>query len=92
MRLVRAVLGAAFALSLLCGAARAEDWKPVSAEDLQLKELPDAKGAHAAILYYEDILNDKSRSSQSTSGSRSCLKRARSTPISSCRAIGAISR
>jgi hypothetical protein len=59
MRLVRAVLGAAFALSLMCGAVRAEDWKPVSAEDLQLKEVPDAKGAHAAILYYEDILNDK---------------------------------
>lgn len=63
MRLVRRVLGAvfalSFALSLMGGTARAEDWKPVSAEDLQLKELPDAKGAHAAILYYEDILNDK---------------------------------
>jgi uncharacterized protein YfkK (UPF0435 family) len=59
MRLFRAATCAIFALLALSTIAVADDWKPISPEDLQLKEIPGAKGAHAAILYYEDVLNDK---------------------------------
>jgi len=59
MRLGQLILGAALALATLCTVAVAEDWKPVSPEELQMKEVPGAKGAHAVILYYEDIYNDK---------------------------------
>jgi hypothetical protein len=52
-------LTTALLAALCCVAAVAEDWKPVSPDDLQIKELAGAKGAHAAILYYEDIYNDK---------------------------------
>src|SRR5690348_5016665 len=59
MRLIRTTLCAALGVMMMCLAALAEDWKPVSPEELQMKEVPGAKGAHAAILYYEDLLNDK---------------------------------
>src|ERR1700741_429689 len=59
MRLIRTTLCAALALMVFCLAASAEDWKPISPEELQMKEVPGAKGAHAAILYFEDTLNDK---------------------------------
>src|SRR4051812_30010966 len=44
---------------LLCPARSvAEDFKPISPEELQLKEMPGAPGAHAVILEYNNYQDD----------------------------------
>jgi Domain of Unknown Function with PDB structure (DUF3857)/Transglutaminase-like superfamily len=55
-RLLFALISALILLSL--PACAGDDWQPVSPEELQMKTVPGAEGAHAVILYYENILND----------------------------------
>jgi hypothetical protein len=47
-----------FLVCLPAAAARAGDWKPVPAEELQLKDSPTHPGAHAIILYREEYSDD----------------------------------
>ncbi|MGH9746991.1 MAG: DUF3857 domain-containing protein [Candidatus Acidiferrales bacterium] len=56
----------AIGMSLLLGAVFAsrpapagEDWQPISQEDLALKDNPASPGAHAMILYREELINAK---------------------------------
>ena len=59
MRRLRFAFVLIFSLILCCLPALAgDDWKPISPEELQMTSVPGAEGAHAVILYYEDILND----------------------------------
>jgi len=36
-----------------------DEWQPISQEDLALKDNPASPGAHAMILYREDVINAK---------------------------------
>ena len=53
------------AVILLCGglgsrsAPAGDDWLPIAPEDLALKDNPASPGAHAMILYREDMINAK---------------------------------
>ncbi len=46
-------IGLVLALMILVPAFGAEDWQPISKEDLALKDNPASPGAHAMILYRE---------------------------------------
>lgn len=63
-RTVQFILGLAFAAALLVvvipGAMRAaDDWQPISPEDLALTDNPNDPGANAMILYRESIVSAK---------------------------------
>src|SRR5271154_2419019 len=65
MKRHRAIIYFFVMLVLLCGAFGArrapagDDWLPVAPEDLALKDNPASPGAHAMILYREDVINAK---------------------------------
>ena len=46
-------IGLVLTLTVLIPALRAQDWQPISKEDLALKDNPASPGAHAMILYRE---------------------------------------
>ncbi len=48
-----------FSLLIAVPSFAAEDWQPVSKEDLAMKDFPPFPGAHAVILYRKDDRNDK---------------------------------
>jgi hypothetical protein len=50
------LLGVVFAPRRVPGG---EEWQPISPEDLALKDNPASPGAHAMILYREDVINAK---------------------------------
>ncbi len=53
-------IGLVLALMILVPALGAEDWQPISKEDLALKDNPTKPGAHAMILYRENNVDNQS--------------------------------
>lgn len=62
MRIVRFGLFCLFlAAASACFADQKEDWLPITAEDLQIKDVPGNPGASAVQLYYANFIDDSSR-------------------------------
>jgi Domain of Unknown Function with PDB structure (DUF3857)/Transglutaminase-like superfamily len=59
MRSLTAAAVCLLSISVLPAVSRATDFRPVDPEEIQLKEVPGAKGAHAVLLYYEDVEDDQ---------------------------------
>jgi hypothetical protein len=59
------IVGVVLTLMLACAALwlrptpAGDEWQPISQEDLGLKDNPAGPGAHAMILYREDVINAK---------------------------------
>jgi len=59
------IVGVVLTLMLACAAVwlrptpAGDEWQPISQEDLGLKDNPASPGAHAMILYREDVINAK---------------------------------
>lgn len=56
-KLIAIVFGLALVITGLMRTARAEDWQPISKEDLDLKDNPKNPGASAMILYRESSVD-----------------------------------
>ena len=61
LRFVRLVSALVFACAViwLRPTPAGDEWQPISQEDLALKDNPASPGAHAMILYREDVINAK---------------------------------
>lgn len=62
MRLLRLLALVGCLVSPLLCHGQKEDWLPVSAQDLQVKEVPGDTGASAIQLYYADYIDDTEQS------------------------------
>jgi hypothetical protein len=64
MHLIRRfILATALLAGSSCFADKAEDWLPITQQDLQLKEVPGKPGSAAVQLFYEDFDDDGASSS-----------------------------